>query len=317
MQPIENIWIYENILLRDDDGRVYKPPGNSRLNRRVRNMPYLFSDLPFPILNRIPMDARFISSINRAFARIQFTQNLGSISHFQTENLTKTITIATFKEIYWNFSEMDNLPMPWKNKWENILHTTQIDWTLVWKNANDSLLNYKIQSATWMMTNLGFISSNRLNRIFGVSINCRQCGEPEESAAHCFLYCNVSNLVFDHFQIIITQLINRNITFSEKAFGILIEDFLTGKRPRLVNYLIAYIKSTVFRRRASINTLNVQSKSIIVINEIKKVIKSDLLSQFSLAKYKRKIPQFQSNFLIQDVFRKIQNRDLIFSEFLD
>jgi hypothetical protein len=174
-----------------------------------------------------------------------------------------------------------------------------------------------MQSAIWMMTNLGFISSNRLNRIFGVSNNCRQCGDAEESSAHCFLYCNVSNLVFDHFQSIITQLIDRNISFSEKAFGILIEDFSTEKRSRLVNYLIACIKSTVFRRRASINTLNVQSKSIILIKEIKKVIKFNLLSQFSLAIFKRKISQFQNNFLIQDIFGKIEDREIIFSDFLD
>ena len=30
-RSIENLWIYENIILKDDDGRVYKPPANSSI----------------------------------------------------------------------------------------------------------------------------------------------------------------------------------------------------------------------------------------------------------------------------------------------
>jgi len=39
---IKNLWIYENILLQKDDGRVYKPPANYGFTRRRRDIPYLF-----------------------------------------------------------------------------------------------------------------------------------------------------------------------------------------------------------------------------------------------------------------------------------
>ena len=313
---IKNLWIYENILLQYDDGRVYKPPWNYRTSRRVINMPYFFRDLPFPILNRRPDEASLINSINQAFARIPWNQTHNAF-HTVIDNDIRSIEHLTFKDIYWNLFVKETLPKPWKAKWENILQTSQIDWPLFWKNANDSLLNYKVQSTLWMMTNLGFISSNRLNRIYGTSNTCRQCNEAEESPAHCFLYCNVSTLVYEHFQNSLIQLIGRNISFAEKAFGILIEDFSSNRPSRLANYLISSIKSIVFRRRARITTLDELSKANILIQEIRKYISHDLQLKFNLAKIKNRIPHFQNNFLIQEVLGKIEDNELVFSNILE
>ena len=307
---INDLWIYGNILLKDDDGRVYKPPGNTRINRI--SLPFYFRDLPFPIINRRPDEARTIRSINRAFHRIQWN-NDKNVFYMRNGDTLKNINKSTFKEIYWNFFEQETLPTPWKSKWENILNSSHIDWILVWKNVHDNLLNYNIQSMLWRMTNLGFISSNRLNRIFGSANICRQCNEEEEGFAHCFLYCNVSNLVYTHFQNLITHIINRVITLEEKAFGILIEDFKNDRISRLVNYILGFIKYIIFIRRARTNTLNETTRANLLIREIKKTIALDLQSKFCLAKHKKTLQNFKENFLYQEVLAKIQNNELIIS----
>ena len=70
-QSIGNLWIYNNILLKDDDGRIYKPPDLRKRNR----MPKTFNDLPFPIINRYREDATLLRSINSAYNRIQWSMD--------------------------------------------------------------------------------------------------------------------------------------------------------------------------------------------------------------------------------------------------
>ena len=52
-RSVESLWIYDNILLKDDDGRVYKPPDHFGINRVRRDMPNNFKDLPFLLLTEL------------------------------------------------------------------------------------------------------------------------------------------------------------------------------------------------------------------------------------------------------------------------
>jgi len=313
MQSIQNLWIYENILLKDDDGRIFKPPNRTR---RVANMPYFFKDLPFPILNRRREDSLVIHAINNAFGRITWSEYPNRMFSLESETHVRFLGNLSFKDLYWNLHEKETLEIPWKRKWETIVQISATDWVLVWKNVHDGFLNYKVQSALWMMCNLNFISSSRLSRIFGTSNICLQCNQVEEGPAHCFLFCKVSLLVFLHFNEMLSFFIDHDITLEQKAFGILINDFVCNKKERIVNYLISNIKYIIFKRRANVTPLDVQQKANIRIREIKKHISSDLASKFCIAKSKNKIPIFQNNFLIHDYLGKIENSNFVASRFL-
>ena len=63
---INNLCIYENVLLKNVEGRVF-----TNLNK-VKNLPRTFDDLPFPVLNRSPEVEFFIRSLNSALDRITY-----------------------------------------------------------------------------------------------------------------------------------------------------------------------------------------------------------------------------------------------------
>ena len=314
LTSIKDIFIYENILLKDDDGRVYKPPCSRRNLGTL--FPLYFRDLPFPILNRRPNDAQLIRSINQAFSRIQWN-NTKDLFMLCSNGRQIDISKSTFKEVYWNISLQSVILVPWKTKWEVILNSDTINWDLVWKNVHDSMLNYHLQSTLWRMTNLGFISSNRLASIFGSQNSCRLCLNEEENVAHSFLFCPIANLVFDHFQDYLRQLVNSDLTLKEKAFGLLLPSFENVQKERLFNLILAHVKTVLFKRRAIIDNLNYSAKANIRIKEIKNNLVADLKSKYLIAKKTRTLAKFKDQFLHQGIIASIRNNLLIFVPFIN
>ena len=207
--------IYENILLKDDDGRVFKPPG------RNRDFPKLFGQLPYPILNRRANDAEFIRSINRSFNSIVW--HTADSYTIDLDGESTSIYNLSFRVIYWSFINNIVIDTPWKMKWETVLGRQDIQWEDIWDNVNDNILSYKIQSVLWSMTNLNFISSYRLHIMYNASNLCIQCNLPEEGPSHVFIFCDLSSVVYGHFYPLLRRIINTLLTIGEKAFGLPVE----------------------------------------------------------------------------------------------
>ena len=306
---IKNLWIYENILLQHDDGRVYKPPAHSSFVRRRRDMPYYFKDLPFPIVNRHHVDASLIRNINNSFANIVWSNEDFFFIVINGEN--KNIQCLSFKDLYWlQFHHVSN--QPFKVRWGYILPNYSFNWELIWSNVHCNMLSYKTQSSLWMMTNLNFISSYSLNRMYNVANVCVHCEQPEEGFSHCFVFCDVSNLVYCHFLTTMRQLVDVDITMEEKAFGLPISTN-REKRKQLRNYINACIKCVIFRNRGSKLNGNSNIKSLILISKCRKALSMDLTQKFLNYKNRKRLDKFREMFLIENILGLIDSNGFHFT----
>ena len=211
------------------------------------------------------------------------------------------ITKLTYKDYYWYLMKLDLPPQPFKVRWQNILPNNSFEWDDIWGNVHNNMLSYKTQSSLWMMTNLNFISSFSLNRMYNTPNVCCKCGGTEEGYAHCFLFCPVSNLVYLHFINILRLLVDVDLLVDEKAFGLSIEN----PNKKLRNYIVSCIKCVVFRNRAKNCSGNIESQSRILINKCKKYLTSDLETKFFNYKVKKKIEVFDKSFLIGNILGSI------------
>ena len=75
MNSIKNDWIYNNILLTDDDGRLFKAPGYYTDSGRSDYVPFYFKELPVqtPLKDPSGIFRNTISKINKAFQKIHYT----------------------------------------------------------------------------------------------------------------------------------------------------------------------------------------------------------------------------------------------------
>ena len=307
---IQNMWIYENILLQNDDGRVYKPPANSSFLRRRRDMPYLFRDLPFPIINRHRVDADFIRNINISFSNIQWTDE--DYFYILDDDDRIDIRKLLFKDFYWFQMKSDLPPQPFKNRWGSVLPNIVFDWNFIWGNVHSNMLPYKTQSSLWMMTNLNFISAFTLNRMYNTPNVCCKCGDAEEGYAHCFLFCSIPNLVYMHFNTMLRQLVDIDMDLYEKAFGLSL-GYPNNNGKKLRNYIVSCLKCVIFRNRAKYCNGNIETKTRIIIEKCKKYITSDLEIKFLNYKAKRKLDKFCELFLIDDILGSLVTNNTMIS----
>ena len=284
-------------------------PANSSFLRRRRDMPYLFGDLPFPIINRHRVDAEFIRNINISFSNIQWTDE----DYFYIPNDDDKIDIRKlfFKDFYWFQMKWDLPPQPFKNRWVSVLPNIAFDWNFIWGNVHSNMLPYKTQSSLWMMTNLNFISAFTLNRMYNTPNVCCKCGGAEEGYAHCFLFCSVSNLVYRHFNTMLMQLVDIDVDLYEKAFGLSL-GYPNNNGKKLRNYIVSCLKCVIFRSRAKYCSGNIETKARIIIVKCKNYITSDLEIKFLNYKAKRKLDKFRELFLIDDILGSlVSNNNMI------
>ena len=307
---IGHLCIYDNILLKDDDGRVFKPPNNAGFFRARINIPHKFGDLPFYNDNLNNEERQICLSVNRAFNRISWSAYDSFIKAINGKN--KYIKKLTFSEIYWSLVNMDAVNLPWVTKWDAILNSNLQNWSIVWENVHNSMFSFKLQSRLWEMVNLNYITSYLLNQMYNIPNVCSQCSLPEEGPAHTILFCQLSSLVYTYFEVIAKRLFNKNLTIQEKAFGILHENKRLSIGESLRNYIIANIKYILFTKRARILNGSLRTKSNILITECKKYIASDLSEQFLHAKKNDNLDAFSRKFLLNNILGYIDtNGELI------
>jgi len=126
---IQNLWLYNNILLKDDDGRIFKPPRHFGSNRSQRNMPKTFGDLPYPLINRNFEDSRAIRSINKAFGKIEWGM-IHDGFYMEIDGNQKPIENLSSMQIYESLFTSD-IDYPWKRHWNNIIEVQEDNWKFI------------------------------------------------------------------------------------------------------------------------------------------------------------------------------------------
>ena len=73
INTIKNDYIYENIILKDDEGRIYKPPGYYINRYPLHYVPIFFKDLPvtYPLSQMDTTSRSFIPKINKSIRNLK------------------------------------------------------------------------------------------------------------------------------------------------------------------------------------------------------------------------------------------------------
>ena len=119
--------------------------------------------------------------------------------------------------------------------------------------------------------------------------------------------CDIINSVYNHFSNITTSFDNSVLSQKEKAFGIF--EQISDKKI-LRNYTTFIIRHVIYRNRnMAVNRgVNVQ---LIVINKVKQFIRKYLKNRFNIAKFKSELQSFKEKYLIEEVFGKIEDSELV------
>ena len=115
--------IYKNIILKDDDGRVYEPPGYYRNINFPHYIPFYFKDLPvtFPLTQMNPLMRSFIPQINKSLFNLKLSNGNKYYYLVTDKNNTKIdLKECEFKTLYREIlsREIDTNKI-WVNKWKS------------------------------------------------------------------------------------------------------------------------------------------------------------------------------------------------------
>ena len=308
---ISNDWIYDNILLKDDDGRVFKPPSHYNQNSSQYNIiPKFFRDLPVQIpLGSLRGTLRtIIPKINASFYSMQFSNALKD--EFNIQNGLDTVELSSdFKTLYQFLIYKNKKPNSiWETKWSTdfINMNPQLDWHSIWNTIHNPITNYKVQSSIWEMVHRNFTCGYIL-KIMNIGDGmCKLCNYLEEKRTHIFMSCKVTNAVYQHFSELLLLLYNENITNLEKAFGIY---NIESDKIILRNYITYTIRHIVYRSR-NLDTSHSGNVVTFLINKIKYFMRKDLYERYHIYKNKNKTCTFVKLYLIENILGSIDNNEL-------
>ena len=276
-------------------------------------VPKYFKDLPVqvPLRDLRGIFRALIPKLNRAFHKIQYTNNDHDNFFLTRENETIMITKGVFKDIYNSIlqSRINNNTKIWEQKWAVELNMLEggLNWDEIWKVVHNGIVNYKVQSSIWEMIHRNFICGYILKQMHKSDGVCKLCNKLERQRTHIFMNCDIINSVYNHFSNITTIFDNSALSQKEKAFGIF--EQISDKKI-LRNYTTFIIRHVIYRNRnMAVNRgVNVQ---LIVINKVKQFIRKDLKNRFNIAKFKSELQSFKEKYLIEEVFGKIEDSELV------
>ena len=220
INSIKNDWIYDNILLTDDDGRVFKPPGIENL---PNYFPKTFKELPVIVTlgDLRGVHRSLIPKWNQAFYKIKFSDSDSDCFKLIKQSDNHHINLNDeFKVVYTSIvSNNISTVKIWENKWRIDLGNNNIIWEKVWENVHNTQINYKVQSSVWEMIHRNYICGYSLRQMNIGDGLCKLCKEPENQRTHIFMQCRVINSIYQYFIETIHKLCPEDISIEEKAFG--------------------------------------------------------------------------------------------------
>ena len=120
---IKNGWIYENILLADDD-IVFKLLGYYIDSTQPYYVSFYFKDLPVqtPLRDLRGIFRKTITKINKVFHKIHYTATKNIFNIITKDLVSVDILENSFKTIYIVSMERKEIPKNWEQKWYNELN---------------------------------------------------------------------------------------------------------------------------------------------------------------------------------------------------
>ena len=305
---IKNDWIYDNILLTNDDGRVFKPPGYYNDERMPLYVPKTFRDLPvqIPLRDLRGIFRNLVPKINMSFYNMSFTnKSQDTFTMGRGENKVE-ISDGIFRSIY-NTILLNNItPIRiWEQKWMIELNKENIDWEQIWLTIHNSTLKYEIQSSIWEMIHRNYICGYILKQMHKTDGICKLCNMLERQRTHIFMKCNIIKSLYLYFNALLLQLDSRNLTEEEMAFGIY-ED--KSSKISLRNYITFVIRHIVYRNRNLQISIGGNITTILK-QKIRYYIQKDLKEKFDIAKINKDVENFKNKYIINEYIGKIQNNE--------
>ena len=311
---IRRDWVYESILLKDDDGRVFKPPSFI-----PPYAPEFIYDLP---ITNHPREfrgrfKRLIPKMNLAFMKIKFSDSRKNEYLVQTNKGPTNINCLRFGEIYdILLKERASPRLPWKRKWEDENAILPTDWSSVWENVHSPLLVNEVQSSLWEMLHRNFMCGYFERMAFNGDGKCKLCGEYQNERIHIFVTCKLIESVFDSLLPTLNSIINLGpLSHKERLVGLDVKKD-SDERHILRNYFTSIVKHVIFRSRNS-KFGNLNNTKEIMIKKIKIYIKNDLKYKHKIATITRKLDSFIKSYLCSSILGKLsEDNNLEFSNLL-
>ena len=302
VNDIKRDWIYDNVLLKDDDGRIFKPPSNF-----PPYAPEFFYDLP---VTDNPREFRgvyrnLIPKLNRSFFKLSFSNNDKATYYITTSMGIKDVTLCNFSTLYSALlSQRKVSAKPWIAKWEQEGAINNSDWIFVWSNVHHSIISQTVQSSLWELLHRNYMCSYFSKLAFGGDGKCKLCGLEELERTHIFVSCPVINSIYDHFTPLLNSFCPDQMTLKEKIMGKKLEsnkDILGILR----NYVTSSIKHVVYRNRNNTFTNAVTS----LIKLVKTHMKKDLTYQWWLASNNGRKDDFKNLYFQNNLLGSVCTND--------
>ena len=303
VSKIKRDWIYENILLKDDDGRVFKPP-----SQVPPYAPEFICDLPVTAHPR-EFRGRFkslIPKINKAFVKLCFSNKDNCVMEISTRSGPKDLSLCDFQTLYDSLLfRRKSTNKPWVTKWERENVITSSDWNHLWKNVHHRSLSQTVQSTLWELIHRNFMCAYFAKIAYDDDGVCKLCKCEQTERTHIFISCSVINEIYKKFSPLLINICPATLEMKEKIMGLP----LTSKEQSnfiLRNYVTSAIKHVVFKSRNKdfgnfVNTVRSLTTAI------KFFLKNDLIYKWCLAKFNLNVQAFVDLYLYQNIMGKLDS----------
>ena len=302
---VQRDWIYENILLKDDDGRVFKPP--SIIHPCV---PEYFCDLP---VTAHPREFRssfrnLIPQINKAFMKVSFSDNDRSKFEISTRDGAKDISCCDFQTLYDSCLYLRKpSTKPWVAKWENEGTILSTEWAQVWQNVHHPCNSQVVQSSLWELIHRNYMCAYFAKVAFNENGVCKLCYTVEMERTHIFMACPVINELYNSMSLLLLEISPIPLTMKEKAIGLKIPS-TNSKEEILRNYVTSAIKHITFRsRNQDYGGLERSVSRLKVL--IRNFLKNDLTFKWILAVDRHRTEAFKNLYFQRNILGTIDDND--------
>lgn len=317
IQHVKHLSIFENVLVKDNEGNFFKKPIASTL-RKFPNYPIKICHLPCTLRWGDGFGQNIkcrIRTYNRSCHQLNFSGK-GSNEFFVKIQDKKINVEGSSREIYLAVLNL-KYEKHWELKWNAILGIERDSWDSIWRTIFQKNLPYQIQSTIWKLVHLNFFSDYLNYKYFGHLDNditpiCKLCGNAQLNRYHHIIECGTIFSALHNFTPLLQSLVNIDLTEEEMAFGLTDEYQNFDKKCELRNYVTFSIRHISFINRA-INYGSPENAVSSIVNLSKSMMIKDLKSKWFYSKSKNEKDKFISFFLQDNIIGRIIDDDIHFN----